>query len=240
MEFTIALCDDSPRQQKNTMELLAAYTAAPLSVHVFDSGADLLAAIKASRFDLYLLDILMPGLDGISLARTLREHDRDTPIIFLTSSTDYALEAFSVGAFQYLLKPLKPVELYGALDKMTAAKHKDDGFIMVKAHDHMRRVPFSSILYVEIWGRNLRFSLTDGETLESRAVRVSFASAVSPLLDDPRFLHAHKSYVLNMEQVYELRSGSFVMTGGAEIPIPRYKYTEAKNCYLNYLSTRGR
>ena len=236
MGIKIALCDDDAVQREYINAVLNAYPAG-LSVRVFDSGHALLK--HANGFDLYLLDILMPGIDGIALARSLREREPDAPIIFLTSSADYALEAFSVSAFQYLLKPVSSEALYAALDKIIAAFDKGDGFIMVQTRDHMRRVPFANIVFVELWGRGLKFTLTDGETLESRAVRMSFASAVGPLLANERFLHAHKSYVLNMEQINQLRARSFIMADGTEIPVPRYKYTEAKNRYFDYLSARG-
>jgi DNA-binding LytR/AlgR family response regulator len=239
----IALCDDDPDQLNATVSLLESFRISQpegsVSVETFTDGAELLS--RGNGFDIYLLDILMPGLDGISLARSLRVRDADIPIIFLTSSTDYALEAFSVSAFQYLLKPVESGALYAALKKIAAvrAKGPEDSFIMVQTRENMRRVPFASIVSVEIWGRSLRFSLTDGEEISSRTVRGPFTETIAALLADSRFLYAHKSYVLNMERVYELRPRSFVMTNGQELPIPRHKYAEAKNRYFDYLSARG-
>ena len=237
MAFHITLVDDDKGEQEATLALLEAYRLlrpqVDLCVTVFSGGAALLDHPKAC--DAYLLDILMPGLDGIELARRLRARDRDIPIIFLTSSPDYALDAFAVSACQYLLKPVKAPPLYEILDKLSAAEKREDGFIMVQTRESARRVAFSSIIYVEVWGRNLRFSLVNGETLTSRTLRVPFSAAVSSLFTDRRFLHAHKSYVLNMERVHELTPRSFIMVNGVEIPIPRYKYSTAKNSYFDYL-----
>jgi DNA-binding LytR/AlgR family response regulator len=203
MPLNIALCDDNPQQRDNTAALLDAYQARvggeALALRIFGNGKELLA--HGGAFDLYLLDILMPGLDGITLARTLRGRGIEAPVIFLTSSIDHALEAFNVSAFQYLLKPINREALFAALDKAAAPLHREDGFIMVQTREHMRRIPFAQIVYVEIAGRSLRFALTGGEELSSRTVRVPFADAVAALLADGRFLHAHKSYVLNMAQV---------------------------------------
>jgi DNA-binding LytR/AlgR family response regulator len=240
-EFRVALCEDNPAQRENIAALLRAYQAHNKTVtfgtDVFNNGAELLA--REAAYDLYLLDILMPGIDGIALARTIRERDTDTPVIFLTSSPDYALEAFSVSAFRYLLKPVKRDEFFAALDKIIRAREREEKFIMVQTAEHMRRIPFDAIEYVELWGRRLKFSLAEGEALTSRAVRMSFSSAIAPIMADERFLHAHMSYVINMGRVHELRPRSFVMASGAEIPIPRHKYTAARNSYLDYLSRRG-
>lgn len=239
----IALCEDNTEQMNALRSLLDTYISErPATFHVdaFTDGEALSTAAHAHGYDLYILDILMPGLDGITLARRLRAHDADASIVFLTSSADFALEAFSVSASQYLLKPVERETLFAALDKIVAAHERDEGqFIMLPVKERMLRIPFSSVVCVELAGRALRVCLTDGQTLTSRTVRVPFAAAVAPLLADERFLHAHKSYVLNMAHVRELTLRAFVMENGIEIPVPRNKYTEAKNVYFDYLSSRG-
>jgi DNA-binding LytR/AlgR family response regulator len=239
----IAICEDDPGQTRLLRQALDEYkTVKPsldITVAAYDDGARLLAATDGRAFDLYLLDIVMPDLNGVELARRIRVRDADAPIIFLTASADYALEAFSVSAFHYLLKPMDKTCLFAALDRAVVMRGPADApFFAVSAKERTVRVNFSEVISVELYGRALRVRADNGVYI-SKTLRVPFAEAVAPLMADGRFLHAHKSYMLNMARVRALGPRSFIMENGDEIPIPRHKYAEAKNKYFDYLSVRG-
>ena len=92
--------------------------AIPAQTEVFRVPMELLDAIEDGiHYDIYLLDIYMPGISGMSIATELRSRDIQSPIIFLTSSTDHALEAFGVNATHYLLKPYTKESFRAAMDK---------------------------------------------------------------------------------------------------------------------------
>ena len=85
--------------------------------------------MQKENYDVLLLDIIMPGLNGIGAAREIRENDRSIPIIFLTSSPEFAVESYRVRAFDYLLKPVNGEELFRSLDNIYAlkqSKKRDD------------------------------------------------------------------------------------------------------------------
>ena len=110
--LTIAICDDQKEQLKRTAELLHAYLNARPTlqgrIFTFTNGAALLAHAESQNgFDIYLLDILMPGLDGIQTGPRLRELGDGGEIIYLSSSNEYALDSYDVRAFFYLLKPIE-------------------------------------------------------------------------------------------------------------------------------------
>jgi DNA-binding LytR/AlgR family response regulator len=90
---------------------------------------------------------------------------------------------------------------------------------------------------VENAGRALRFHLTKGETLDSKAIRTTFSGALEGLLKDSRFLWVHQSYVINMTYVKELRNRTFVMKNGTEVSIPRPKYSAVKKMYLDFIQS---
>lgn len=240
--FHIAICDDSRQEMEVILALLSMYQAerpgCMLQTHSFDAGAELLGKIKTGQsFDLFLLDILMPGLSGIELARELRSQDDNVPLVFLTSTPEYALDAFNVQASHYILKPMKADSLFPVLDKIVFARNKmQDNFILVSTPDSTVKISFSSIICVESMYHKMLFYLTDGSKLVSKNIRTPFAEAVAPLIADKRFLYAHKSYVLNMEQVKEITGNSFVMKDSTIVPVPRYKFAVAKNTYLDYIS----
>jgi DNA-binding LytR/AlgR family response regulator len=240
----VAVCDDMPEHTTHVLRLLSGYQESRLGVkfqtHSFSSANQLLSSITTgTRYDLYLLDIIMPDLDGIALARQIRQRDTDAAILFLTQSASYALDAFGVAAFQYILKPVAEDVFFSVLDKAIAArKHEEDRFFILSAPGRIINVLYSSIIMVEYAGRVLRFGLTSGEILESKSIRTSFGKAIGALLNDRRFLWFHQSFVINMTHVRELRGRAFVMRNGADIPIPKPKYAAAKKS-LSGLFGRG-
>jgi len=240
--FRIAVCEDSKIAVREIRSLLNAYNEQypelDIRVGFFVDGKELLGCVAEGQvFDLFLLDIMMPGQDGIEIARELREKKEEAPLVFLTSSADYALAAFSVKAMQYLMKPVQKETLFPVLDEILEQwrKEKDD-FFLVETSKRKVKLRYSSIICVESFYRTLMFYLIGGEKLTSKTIRVPIDIAVAPLLEDNRFLHAHKSYIVNMAHVEELTGSSFIMKNGMEVSIPRYKYVDAKTRYLTYLS----
>lgn len=114
----IAVCDDQTEELKDLTELLGAWETdrgTPVRVKSFRSAAELLDAARHERFTLYLLDIMMPGLNGMDAAREIRGFDKAADIIFLTSSPGFAYDSYSVQALEYLLKPIRAKTLYPIL-----------------------------------------------------------------------------------------------------------------------------
>jgi len=118
-------------------------------------------------------------------------------------------------------------------------QREKDNFLLVSMPERKVKIPFSSIVFVESIQRKLHVYLDGGDKLCGKTLRMPFEKAAIPLLQDSRFLHAHKSYILNMSLVTELTKRSFIMKNGVEIHIPKYKYSDAKNKYLDYLSANG-
>lgn len=240
----IAICEDCPVQTALIRRLLDKYqTDRPgieAQIYNFDSGEKLLKSIASGNaFDLLLLDILLPGLDGIELAKEVRKINEDVAIIFMTSSEEYAFKAFSVSAFQYILKPVDENALFPVLDKFFVLLNKEkERFFMLSTSDRTVMIPFSSIICVELFNRALRVYLDNGSSLSSKFIRKPFNSVISPLLQDSRFLYSHKSFVLNMSHVKELTANAFLMANGVKAPVPRYKYADAKAKFHAYVSER--
>ena len=239
----IAVCDDVSECLDSAIKLLNLYQSKRCAVKIetkgFNTSVSLLEHIAAdNRFDIYLLDIIMPEINGISLAQKIRTYDENASLIFLTSSSEFALEAFGVSAVQYILKPIDKKRLFPVLDKIIVSYIREDNdFILVSASDGGRvKTLYSQIIMIEQAKRVMRFHLLGGEILESKMIRVPFKEAVSQLLKDNRFLHVHQSFVINMAHVKKLSSQSFVMKNGITIPIPKPKSTEAKNIYFEYLA----
>lgn len=118
----IAVCDDEISQLSQIMQYINQYrTSRNLNCEyaVFTNGFELISAIeKGKKFDVYCLDIIMPGFTGIDVAKEIRAHDKNSMILFFTSSSEFALESYSVKAIDYILKPVTKEKLFSAFDEM--------------------------------------------------------------------------------------------------------------------------
>jgi len=124
----IAICDDDIKELENTYKMVSDFAEERQEIDFyirrFQSAYDMFECIDTGiAFNIYILDIIMPLMNGIDVGAKIREKDENAIIIYLTSSTDYAIKSYSVFAFQYLLKPVSKVELLNflgkALDKIT-------------------------------------------------------------------------------------------------------------------------
>lgn len=236
----IALCDDEDVQCALTGELLRQYMrerpslAARLSV--FSSAEALLGQMEdTDSFDLYLLDVIMPGLSGIELGLKLRELGCNSPIIYLTTSPDYAVDSYLAHAFFYLLKPVDPARLFGVLDQAAAQLEQcRSASVSVKTKDGLRRLPLDSLLCAELMGRTVRYTLVGGETVDSVTLRGSFSRQMAPLLADQRFVLCGASFVANLYYVTAVGKGELTLSGGLQLPLSRGVAAQVKKRWGDY------
>lgn len=232
--YKIALCDDDISSLDALCAHLASYQQARqtrLAQTVFHSPLDLLAAIeRGMRFDILFLDVLMPGENGIGAAAEIREHDKNVKIIFLTSSAEYALQSYTVGAFFYQLKPITPESFFRLMDSALAAceKEKTDS-IVLRCKNGITRILLDQLEFCEVIHRTLIFHLTDGTVLESVGSLDELSSQLAPY---GNFMRFHRSYLINLDSVRSLSARSLTMDSMTELPIPRGKYNEVKTRFL--------
>ncbi len=237
----IAICEDDLATSRYIEGLVRAYQKQRPGqidqVAVFLSSAQLLEQVAKDKnqFDIYLLDVLMPGASGIETARRLQAQGCEGTFVFLTASKDFALDAFRVGALQYLVKPVRAQDLYPVLDRaLGLLSRQAPKSILVSTVRGKENLAFSSIVYVECRNHILTYHLADGTALLGRTIRTSFEVAMEPLLREPNFIHPHKSFILNADHVDRLTSQAFIMTGGAQVPITKSRYSQARSRYLQY------
>ena len=240
----IAICDDEENYLKQTAALLQDYLHARPGLggrtETFRSGGALLArAEEAGGFDLYVLDILMPELNGIDTGRRLRALGEGGEIVYLTSSNDFAADSYDVRAFFYLLKPIEGERLFqvldGAVEKLTRRRSRA---IVVTTADGPRRLLLERIRYVERVGRCMRYDCTDG-TIDSQTIRVSFREAAAPVLADRRFCLCGASFVLNFQHVTGVNGQTALLDNGQTVVLPRTAATEFKKAWGNYWLTEA-
>ena len=244
--ITIAICDDEAEQRALTEGLVRDYLqerpATAARIFVCASGAELLNLVdERGAFDIYILDVIMPELSGIQTGLALRERCGDGAIIYLTASTDYAMDSYLARAFYYLLKPVEKTRFFAILDEAAerAAKREAD-CIAVSCREETRRVPLDDILYVELVGRSARYYLKHGGNLESTALRTPFRKAMEPLLRDGRFALCGVSFAVNLHHITAVEKTELHFTNGARVPLPRSEQVTLKRAWMNYWLEGGR
>ena len=202
----IAICDDDARCRKQALDLVNAYIVQrnkEISVSVYDRATALIdAAQRFGGYDIYILDIIMPGMNGIKLGVELRTFDPDGKILYLTSSMEYAYESYQAKAFDYILKPIQQERLFTALDDAiaTIANRKDKSLI-VKTRENRVKLTMDQILYVELVDRRVAYHLLNGDTVESSSIRTTFAECIQELLADGRFVLCGSGLAVNLYHV---------------------------------------
>lgn len=235
----IAVCDDQAEELEGLTALLQLWQKerrTALRFRTFRSAAELLDAAGKEPFTLYLLDVMMPGTDGLTAAREIRCFDDAADLIFLTSSPGFAYESYGVRALDYLLKPIRGEMLFPILDRLHLREQQPREGLTLKCGSTLVRVPFSQLTYVEVSGKHLYFNLTDGSV---RQVYGTLKEYEPLLLGRSELMRVHRSYIVNMLQVAELSPAGIRTFSGKEIPVSRLLYPQLQKDYMKLLFARG-
>ncbi len=238
----IAICDDSKQERQILTALFKRYQelhATPLQIHIFQNGFSLLDAIdQGKRFDITILDILMPGENGIEIARNIRASGTDTEIIFLTSSPEYAVDSYEVKAQNYLLKPVTEEKFFASIDSILAELDEKDtaSFIIYTTEKQYSRIRVSSLVYGEVTHRTITLHLAD-QTMISAIM--TFTEFLDILKAYPDFIYPHRSYAVNMHYIQYVTKSDIILTDGQKIPLSRNNYTKISEQFLNFAYTNS-
>lgn len=231
----IAICDNQTEDLVHITALLHTWQEEhhiPIRYKTFCSASELLDAAKKERFTLYLLDVIMPGINGISAAREIRSFDDVSEIVFLTTSPGFAYESYGVRALQYLLKPITADLLFPILDKLSLQEQKPQEGLTLKVGTTLVRIPFSHLAYVEVNSKHLYFNLINGQV---REVFGSLKEYEAQLLSRPEFMRIHRSYIVNMLQAEELSHAGLRTFSGKNLPVSRLLYPKLQKDYMELL-----
>ena len=220
-----AICDDNDFQLVLFRDMLEEYFSAN-NIHgtitTFTSGKDLVEAVKQNgQYSVIFLDMIMPEIDGIQTAKSLRANGCKMPIIFVTSSTDFLLESYEIHAFHYLLKPVSLEKLTEVLDELFSSISDDETIIQLHTKNGDKRVPIDGINTVERQDKTIIYRLSGGDTLVS-TLRGSFKSATEELVSQGSFAEAGVSMLINLKRIsgVDRKNGEISMDDGSIVYPP--------------------
>ncbi|MBE7066506.1 MAG: response regulator transcription factor [Ruminococcaceae bacterium] len=234
----VSICDDDNEYRNAAECMLRQYMEdkdVQFEVDTFGVSSALVDAIESGViYDIYLLDIYMPGITGMSIATELRNRDIKSPIIFLTSSTDHALEAFGVDATHYLLKPYNRDNFYIGMDKAMKSiiSHKDDS-IVIKVDNEYRNISISRIYYCEAEDKYQRIYLDNNERL---LVRITGTDLYKMLSDFTCFYRCGRAHIINLNHISKITSNSAVFKDGIWLNLPHAVVPGLRSAFFEYFN----
>lgn len=239
----VVVCDDSMEDLEKIKRLLTKYIEnhekIQFEAEYYLYSAELYRRIQARALgDIYILDMIMDGKTGIDIGALIRSIDKRSIIIYITSSDDFAFEAYGVHAVRYLLKPVREELFIEALDYAAAdiSRTKKDMLYTVKTKEGLVSIPYSQIEYIENYSRTLNIFLTDKKTVQSIFIRKSFDEEVRQIVENGGFVQVHKSFLVNLCHVDRLTPGNVLMKSGANIPVSKTRTADVKKEYLKFIS----
>lgn len=232
--LNIAVCDDEKHIRDGIRDVIRDFFQAhgeQPAVYTFSSGKELLDS--DNRIDIIFLDIQMPQMDGMEVARKLRARGFRGFLLFITVLPDPVYDAFSVQAFDYLLKPIQPERFERVMDRLlqTMQNAKDDVLLVRTGHES-RLIPFDDIVYCEVIDRKIYVHLTGSEVVDY----YDRIESLEKRLGDA-FYRCHRSYLINLRYVRNCKSNCVTMEDGTQIPVSRLRAKDFSNVMLRYMQS---
>ena len=250
----IGICDDERAVQddlRRRIENICEGTGISAETVCFASGAELLAADESADAapDILFLDIRMPGEDGMDVARTLRTLRPDMVLIFVTALSEYVYDAFDVGAFHYLVKPIRDEKLREVLTKAAAMVAETEQMqgggpdacdgktvhrapkrsLLVKRGGVSTRVFMDDIVYAEVFNRKVTLHTADGD--------IEYYGRLTDLSEKAGsgFYRTHRAYLVNFRYVEKYTATEVCLGAGRTVPIAKKQFAGFVRCYMRYL-----
>lgn len=225
----IAIVDDNPKMFGLLKEYFCEFLGDNACLTYFPSGEAFLAEWEPNRFDLITIDIFMGELNGMEVARKIRENDKTVRIAFSTTSNEYASESYEVNACYYLHKPFGKEQIKSLLDRIDMAELERTRTVTLPGG---KSVLLRRIIYADFASHLTTVHCKGGDNIP---VRASFSETEKLLCAYPYFLSPTKGVTINLFEVSEQRKDTFVMSDGSIVPISRRKSKDVFEAYSSFL-----
>ena len=230
MTYKIAICDDSDADRQYVLNMVNRWsekTSQSVSINTFDSAENFLFHYADENdYDILLLDIEMGAMDGVTMAKKLRQSNETVQIIFVTGYSDYIAEGYEVAALHYLMKPVKEEKLCSVLNRAAEKLSKNEKILSFEIGGEMIRVPIYQIRYAQVFGNYVTMAAQSELTVKMTL------SELEKQLDD-RFYRVGRSVIVNLTQIARVTKSEIKLSDGTCIPLPRGAYDGVNRAIIN-------
>ena len=216
--YHFIICDDEQIQQETNKVLLEQWTKnreINAKITCFSSAEAFLFHYEVDKScDVLLLDVEMGAMDGVTLAKKIRQSNKEVQIIFITGYMDYILDGYEVEALHYLLKPIATHNLFPVLDRAMKRLEGNTKVLLIKHHDETARIPLYEIRYLEVTGNYVTIYAND--VYKTKATLSHFEKVLEGV-----FLRIGRSYIVNLKCIRKVNKGELTLMDGTVLLLPR-------------------
>lgn len=235
--MNIAICDDCKYDRsyiKNILNMCCTKKNYCYTIYEYCSGEDLIIHYKKGLYNIIFIDIFMYCLNGIKTAEEILKIDPDCCIVFITCSKEFALDAFHVGAINYLVKPFSKEEILESLlryEKFYSGFHK---YLNIEINGISQIIRQKSIYYIEVQSNYCYIHLEN----KIYKCRITLKDIIDKLYDSPNFIQTHKSYMVNSEYIFHFEKHNIILNNNVIIPVSRSFEKHFKDNFNNYINSK--
>lgn len=225
----IAICDDEEKSVALHEQIVKDSLQACSIGHeitTYTQSRNLLYDITDDKFfyDLILLDIEMPGISGMEIPQQIKGFLPNARIIFVTSHTEYAIDAFELSIFRYVPKNNLNVKLTAAVTDAAKLIELESGQeYTIQTANRMEKIPYKDIYYIQRDGKNASIVSNAGTSKVRKSLQQVFDE-----LNTPEFIFIDRGYIVNIIQIMKISDGMAVLKNGEHLPISRSHLQEVK------------
>ena len=230
MIYRIAIVDDNQTDREflhAQAQSWAAQKGSSLQAELFASAEEFLFHYAEHKdYDILLLDIEMPGMDGVTMARRIRKENETVQIVFITGYSEYISEGYEVAALHYLMKPVNTEKLRQVLERAADKLQRNERYLTLELSSEVVRLPLYQIRWAEVRQNYL--------TIHAKAdytVKMTLSELESRL--DDRFFRAGRSFIINLTEVRSVTRQEVRLSDGTAIPLPRGQYESLNRAIIS-------
>ena len=231
MAYRVAIVDDSKTDAEFVQDILNSWAElrqANIRAEVFPSAeAFLFRYAEDKDWDILLLDIEMGAMDGVTMAKRVRQDNEAVQIVFITGYSDYIAEGYEVAALHYLMKPVNQDKLFAVLDRALERRKQEERCLNLEAYGEMVRIPFYEIRYLDVHQNYV--------TVHAKAdytVKRTLGDFEKEL--DERFYRVGRGMILNLKYIQRVTKTEVRLSDGTVLPLPRGAYESLNRAIIQY------
>ncbi len=227
----IAIVDDSTQDSEYVQRIVSSWAESrelELQTLIFDSAEGFLFHYAEDKeFDMLLLDIEMGAMDGVTMAKRIRQTDEAVQIVFITGYSDYIAEGYEVEALHYLMKPVRQEKLTAVLDRALEKRKQNERCLNLELSGEMVRIPFYEIRYLDVLKNYVTIHGKENYTLKR-----SLGDFEKEL--DERFSRVGRGMILNLKHIRRVTKTEVHLSDGTVLPLPRGAYESLNRAIIEH------